>query len=52
MQNNYHLGHMLHFTYGMFFSNPTGPFCTYGRCSICSAAKDRKTDQKCCQCSE
>ena len=32
--------------------NPTGPFCTHGRFSICPAAKDRKTDWKCCQCLE
>jgi hypothetical protein len=25
-QNNHHPVHILFFTYGMFFSNPTGPF--------------------------
>ena len=25
-----------------FFSNPTGPFCTDGRCSICATARDIK----------
>jgi hypothetical protein len=34
------------------FSNPTGQLCTHGRCSICPTAKERKTDWKCCQCSE
>jgi len=28
--------------YIIFFSNPTGLFCTHGRCSICAAAEDRK----------
>jgi len=51
-QNNHHSVYMLLFTYGMFFLNPTGPFCTHGWCSICPTAKDRKTDWKCCPCSE
>jgi hypothetical protein len=28
------------------FLNPTGPFCTHGRCSICPTAKDRKPNCK------
>ena len=35
-----------------FFSNPTIPICTHGRCSIFPTANGRKTDWKCCQCSE
>ena len=40
------------FIYGMFLSNPTGTFCIHGSCSVCPTAKDRKTDWKCCQCTE
>ena len=45
-QNNHNSAHILLFTYGMFFSNPTGPFCAHRRCLICPTVKDRKTDWK------
>jgi hypothetical protein len=51
-QNNHHSAHISLFYIWYVVLNPTRPFYAHGRCSICPAAKDRKTDWKCCQCSE
>ena len=52
LKQNNHSPHILLFTYGTFFSNPTEPFCTHRRWSICPTAKDSKIDWKYCQCPE